>query len=120
MTRYFETEQIEANGTSVLVVRAIQKSVFASDKIQDCTKELDAIAGSNRIVLNLSRLDLVGSAFIGGLIKLHTAVQESGGRLCICGSSQALMYLVDVLRLDRMIQMVDSEVDAIAVATMAQ
>lgn len=117
VARYFEMERIEANGTTVLMVRAIQKSVFTSDKIQECMKELDAIAGPNRVVLNLSGLDLVGSAFIGGLIKLHMEVQKSGGHLCICGSSQALMYLVEVLRLDRMIQMLDSETDAIATVT---
>ena len=117
MVRHFEAHTVEADGTPVVVVRAVEESIFSRDKIQECVRELEAVDPSSRIVLDLSNLDLVGSAFVGVLVKLHKTVQNAGGCLCVCGSSQSLVYVVGVLRLDRMVQMVDTEADAIAAVT---
>jgi anti-anti-sigma factor len=70
-----------------------------------------------RMVLDMSRVQLLTSAGIRVLITMHTAAAKNKGKFIIAGMSDELMELIKMTRLDKMFSMVkDSKkgVEAIA------
>ncbi len=70
-----------------------------------------------RMVLDMSRVQLLTSAGIRVLITMHTAAAKNKGKFIIAGMSDELLELIKMTRLDKMFSMVkDSKkgVEAIA------
>lgn len=61
-----------------------------------------------RVVADLSRLDLVDSAFIARLMSLNKLLQASAGRLALTGLCAHIRETFGYLRLDRAFEIVES------------
>ena len=109
---YFTTQTMGLGDQGVLLVTADRDSLLSEDDLRGSRRELAELDSSARIVLDLSRLKHVGSPSMGALIQLHKRVHRSGGRLCLCGPSPALLEEMVVLRLDRLFQREYSLADA--------
>ena len=117
MAQYFKTEKVETNGTPVLMVMALHESALNEDEIAGYRAELARISRTDRIVLDLAKLKHVGSPFVGMLIQLHKDVQRCGGSLCLCRPSEAMRFVMELLRLDQLFLHADCREDAISAVT---
>lgn len=62
---------------------------------------IDALAvGRQRLVVDLSAIEMVDSSGLGALINAHKSV-GSGGRLVVCGASPKVLALFKLTRLDK-------------------
>jgi anti-sigma B factor antagonist len=53
------------------------------------------------LVLDLSEVEYMASAFIGQLVALHKAVGVAKGRLALCGLKPSILPLIKVMNLDK-------------------
>ena len=77
----------------------------------------DSLAGSGgapRVVLNLSRVAVAGSLFLGRLLVLHRAIQRVEGRLILCCLRPSVQEALAVTKLHMILEMADDEEAALA------
>jgi len=72
-------------------------------------------AGSTpRIVVDLSDIELIGSALTARLIALNKRIRAAGGRLVLCGLCPFVRDTFHGSRLDRVFEVADDEEAALA------
>ena len=99
-TAIFEIEGKLALGESVEEFRA---------------KWTDAVAtGSRNLIVVLSKVPMVDSSGIGSLIRCHSALSASGGKLKLVGAGEVVKQSLKVTRLDRVFDFYDDEASALA------
>ncbi len=74
----------------------------------------DAVAGSRRVILNLSHMRLVSSLFLGMLVVLHRRVVARKGTMTLCGLAPDTLDAFRVSNLDRIFDIVADEPTALA------
>lgn len=66
-----------------------------------------------RIVLNLSKVNMMDSSGLGVLVSSYTSVQKRGGRLVLSGLGRGLQNLIAITKLTRVFDMYESEEEAV-------
>ena len=64
---------------------------------------------ASRIVLDMTRLELVSSAFVARLVSMNKRLRASGAELVLCGMSPVIREVFAQLHLDRAFLIVDSQ-----------
>lgn len=104
-------------GPGAAVARILREKVseYEADIIRN--EALAAIdAGSTRLALDLSEVQLLTSAGLGALITLDRECRARKGRLVLFGVSDQLLSLLKVTRLDRVFSIKPDEAAALAAA----
>lgn len=70
----------------------------------------DACAG---LVVDLGHVEVLTSAGIGTLVRLHKRMEERKGRLAVCSLNDELTELFKLTRMDRLFLLADDRVTAI-------
>jgi anti-sigma B factor antagonist len=70
--------------------------------------------GAKFIVVNLSNVTMVDSSGIGTLIRCHSAVHSSGGKVKIVGANATVIHAFKVTRLDQVFEFHADEQSALA------
>ncbi|WP_169976743.1 STAS domain-containing protein [Tautonia rosea] len=65
------------------------------------------------LVLDCSQVEFLSSLGLGALIRLDRQLRPTGGRLKLCGLNPHLREFFAITRLDRVLQISDSEPDAL-------
>lgn len=60
--------------------------------------------GGRKFVLDLSRMDLVTTPFLGLLVTLQKAIAQAGGRMVLSGPSPYTREILDLTRLSRVFE----------------
>jgi anti-sigma B factor antagonist len=54
-----------------------------------------------KMILNFARVKRLSSASLGALIRLHTSIRSSGGKMVFCRLTPALYQLFKITKLDK-------------------
>jgi len=74
----------------------------------------EAVAGSSRVILNLSRMRLVSSLFLGMLVVLHRRIVVRSGAMTLCGLAPDTLDAFRVTNLEKIFDIVADEPTALA------
>jgi anti-anti-sigma factor len=72
-----------------------------SEAIERVHQVQQAVANSPRLLLNLSRMRLVSSMFLGMLVVVHRKMVAASGTVKLCGLHPATLDVFRVTKLDR-------------------
>ena len=72
------------------------------------------LAGTTKIILNLSDVPMVDSMGIGEIVRAFTTVQESGGTLKLVGLTERVYGALQITRLLSLIENYKTEEEAVA------
>jgi len=113
-----EYEYIVVNYVDGVAVVSFKESVamFEGDKVQAVGTELIDLVESRkepRLLINLSNAHFISSAMLAHLVKLHRKVQESKGRLRLCGLRPVILDAFKVSRFDRIFEIYPDEASAL-------
>jgi len=109
---------IEANSRQVdgVTVIALSGSITAeggSQQFRDALRKL-CNQGSNKVLLNMSRVHKIDSDGLGQLIAAYTTMRQSGGEVKLCNLSPEVHDLVQITKLCTVFDVQDDEASAIA------
>jgi anti-anti-sigma factor len=99
-----------------VVVRLLQSELFDEEAI-DCFGEqmhdlLDG-QGCHRLVLHLGAVERMASHMVGELIVLQKKVRTRSGKLILCGLNQALRETFEILKLDQVFSIRETQEQAL-------
>jgi anti-anti-sigma factor len=69
-----------------------------------------------KILLDLAEVEYLDSSGVGWLLRCHRRSREAGGRFVIYGVPELVLQVLRVLRLDTVLDLVETENDALALA----
>ena len=69
--------------------------------------------GQRNLVISFANVQRVASILLGKLVRLQRKLKESGGRLAVCQLGERVGEIFDTLRLSQMLNIYDSERDAL-------
>lgn len=103
------------NHDEVLVVKVCEDRLdsYVASEFRD---QMDAFIaqGNERIVLDLSAVDFVDSSGLGAIVTTQKRLGNARD-LVICGAGESVLRLFRLARLDRILQLVQDERQALAV-----
>ncbi len=91
----------KVNGITILEVETDTLDAANTDAFKD--KILPFLGENDQIVLNLSAVSFVDSSGCGTLLSCFNRMKKKGGVLKICGVQQHILEVLDLIRLDRII-----------------
>jgi anti-anti-sigma factor len=97
----------------VSILDAISGIVAINMDIERVSRSLLSGTDKARVILNLSRLKFISSAFVAGMIALQKRVRGAGGRLILCGMHPIVRETLHGARLDTFFEICESEQDAL-------
>ena len=113
MPRYCQAEQVRHGEHSVAVVTITRRDILEPQTIEQCRSEIEEVDPSQRIVLNMRDVDNVSTGFITVLVVLSRSVRENGGRVAVCQVRPRVEDVFKLLRIERIVSIVDSLDDAL-------
>ena len=96
----------------VLTVRVTEGPVIDSIQ-QQLNNLLDEDAGQ-RVVVDLSRVEIMSSAMLSVLVQTYRHLAESNGRLVLCGLKPPVAKVFEITRLDQLFRLEDDFAAALA------
>ena len=105
---------VERDGVTIVRVRV--EAILNETQVQAFSQALLALADvpGRRVILNFLGLQHLTSLVLGGLIRLHKRLAESGGELCLADIDPRIYELFSITRLDRLFRIFDREEEAVA------
>ena len=70
--------------------------------------------GHRQILINLAHAPYLDSSELGRLIRAHLSVRQAGGRVRVCNMSEKVERLMELTRLNTVLELYDTEEDALA------
>ncbi len=105
---------VERDGVTIARVRL--EAILNEAQVRAFGQALLALADvpGRRVILNFLGLQHLTSLALGGLIRLHKRLAESGGELCLADIDPRIYELFSITRLDRLFRIFDREEEAVA------
>lgn len=105
---------VERDGVTIARVRL--EAILNEAQVRAFGQALLALADvpGRRVILNFLGLQQLTSLALGGLIRLHKRLAESGGELCLADIDPRIYELFSITRLDRLFRIFDREEEAVA------
>ncbi len=97
----------------VAVLTITEEYMDASNAAQvrlDILKQLD---GRTQVILDLSSVTFVDSAGLSGLLSCLQHVAQAGGDLKLCGITEEVRVLFDLIKMQRLIEIFNSKDEAV-------
>ena len=107
---WFVTRSVD----DVVVLTFLPGLLAGSESAGRVDEVLSAAGKPPRLVLNLSRLRVVSSLFLGMLVGLHKRVTEAQGAMRICGLEPFVLETLRTTKLDTLLAICDDEQTAVA------
>ena len=70
--------------------------------------------GARRLAINLEGVPYMDSSGIGALVRVFNAVQQAGARCRFYGATKKVRQLLKMVRLDKVLELVEDEESALA------
>jgi len=115
MVRDDSTPVIREHRSEGVVVLSIERrlkgegEVTLRERIDDLVR-----AGTKEILIDLADMPYMDSTEIGRLIRCHLSVRQAGGRVRLCNLSPRVADLMRISRLDTVLDIFETEADALA------
>ena len=104
----------------VVVLDVIPGRTPEHGEVVRVAESLVRLGGPPRVVVDLSRFDLISSAFVAALVVLNRATQRAKGKLVLCGMRRFVRDTFVRTKLDTVIEVSDDEKSARARLQSAQ
>lgn len=91
-----------------------QVRISTQNDFKDYLDALSEEYGKKTALLNMMKVSYMNSAGIGIIVDSFKKFREKGGRLTMCNLSQDISRLFEVTKLNRFIEIFESEEDAMA------
>ncbi len=95
------------------IMDAISGIVAINTDIERVSKSLVAGPDKARVILNLSQLKFISSAFVAGMIALQKRIRAADGRLILCEMHPIVRETLHGARLDTYFEICDTEKEAL-------
>lgn len=107
--------EVKSNGSSVVVL-GLNGRLTAGSGVACLRDALDKILerDTKHVVLNMSRVDRVDCAGIGQLVASYSRIRTRGGGLKLAAADRRLRSLLELFRLDSVLEVWESEQSAVA------
>ena len=106
---WFHTRTVD----DVTIIDAITGKVAINQEIDKVSGVLIREGSTPKVVLNLADVQFVSSSFIAGLVALHKRVRAAKGKMVVCELSLVVKETLQGAKLDRLLNIADSEQDAL-------
>jgi anti-sigma B factor antagonist len=103
-----------ASQAGVAVIRCQGRIVFGQEVDELRLTVLSQLKKQSHVVLNLDGIERLDSEGLAGIVGLYISARNRGGDLKLAHLSQMSKHVVQVSRLDQIIETYDSEADAVA------
>ena len=84
----------------------------------DFKREAAAIGIPKKVVLDMSHVGFVDSTGLGAILSYMRAVESAGGKLKLCGNTHRVKVFFDLVRMHRIVDIFENEVEAIRAFSM--
>ncbi len=74
---------------------------------------LKQLGGRTRVILDLSRVTFVDSAGLSGLLACLQQLDQAGGDLKLCGITEEVRVLFNLIKMQRLIEIFDDQDEAV-------
>ena len=108
--RHFQERSV--GGVNILTVNGGLKGALEA-LLKDRIDELVA-AGALQIVVDLKHVPYIDSQDIGRIIRAHLSVRKAGGRVRLCNLSNKVLSVLQMTRLDTVLELYPTESEALA------
>ena len=91
----------------VTVVRFLDRQIMDDRLVREAFDQLDAAIPASQplaLILDLSGVNMISSAFIGKIVLLERRAQRSGGLLRLCELSRTVADVLHTTNLDRVLK----------------
>jgi anti-sigma B factor antagonist len=91
-----------------LVVEVLTARVTEGPVIDSIQQQLSSLLGEDvgqRVVLDLSRVEIMSSAMLSVLVQAYRHLAESSGRLILCGLKPPVLKVFEITRLDQLFRL---------------
>lgn len=102
----------DKNGIGILTLEIEHLDALNSDETKK--KMIAAVSGSDKVVLNFKNISFIDSSGLGVILSLFRKIKENDGSLVICSVKDSVKVLFKLVRLSHMIQIYESEEEALA------
>jgi len=102
------------NAADVVVLEVIPGMTPEHEDVERLCKTLSGCGSTPRVIVDLSDIELVGSAFVARLIAMNKRIRAAGGRLILCGLCPFVQDTFHGSRLDRVFEVAEDEEAALA------
>ncbi len=114
MSEYITTERVTAGDQEVTVIVLKKRDILEPQTIETCKEEMQQAVDTPSVVLNMEAVENISTAFITILIVLNRSAREAGGRMAICCVQPRVNDVFKLLRIQRIIPVVDTLEEALA------
>ena len=105
----------EGDGVAVLACEGELNGLLMNNgDSTDLKPQLGEQWASQNVVLDMSEANYMDSAAVGWLLSLHRSFEESGGRMILCNIQPEIRRVIELMRIDRVVPIVDERAEAIA------
>jgi anti-anti-sigma factor len=105
--------QVEKNAGIGIV--NIQDSKLDQSNLEEFFKRMDLLMDKTcNIVLNLENLEFIDSSGLSGFAHILRRVEEKNGRFCVCCVGEMVKDAFDLAHIDRVLDIYDTQEDALA------
>jgi len=112
----FESRHIRASQTGTVLCVLVLSEHVSDREASIIFDETDALLDNKtaHLVVDLTHVEVLTSAGIGTLVRLHKHLGERGGNFAVCSLNEELRDLFRLTRMDRLFTMADDLDAAIA------
>jgi anti-anti-sigma factor len=107
---HISSEQLD----NALVVRLTGEPQLMSGEPMEALVNSTVAARPEKVVIDLSGLEYIGSLVAGRLVQLQTFLQRNGGRAVIAGPNKMVKDALERMRVVRVIPILDTMEQALA------
>jgi len=105
--------KIERN-QGVLIIH-FELSTLDTNNYNDFKNSLfDIIEGETKILLDIKTIQFIDSAGLGAILSILRKVHDNSGVVKMCGVSNSVKVLFELVRLSRLLDIYETEQDALA------
>ena len=102
----------ENNGIRIITLETDHLDALNSEEIKKMM--INGVQGSEKIILNMDKVTFVDSSGLGVILTVFRQIKENNGSLVIACVNNTVKVLFKLVRLSHMIQIYDSESEALA------
>jgi len=101
----------EKNGVRLLTLETEHLDALNSEEVKKLL--INGSADAEKVILNLEKITFVDSSGLGVILTVFRHIKENNGKMLICSVKESVKVLFKLVRLSHMIEIVDSEKEAL-------
>jgi len=99
----------------VLVVALAEAGAVEANNVSDFRQAIDQLLNEEKgVVINLGKIDFLDSSGVGAMVAIWRKISTFGGEMKLCEIGPTVRTVFEITRMHRIIEMFDTEEEALA------